>query len=212
MRHAHPSDYNFAVGLSLMHNLLNSLMPKWRRMFIAAFSLGALWFPATPALADFTIVGGKSVLSGNTITTSARLDLAIRGEPEVALSKGIGLTLVIKSHLYRASLASWYFKIAEWEDQLLLEHHSLSNRYTLTNLDTNITEDFATLAETLDFLEQYTQAVTLPSGVSANDALQMRLQVSLSRSALPGPLKLVALVLKDWRLASDWERWKVTTP
>ena len=212
MRHALPSDYNFAVGLSLMNNFLNSLMPKWRRIVIAAFSLGVLWLPAAPALADFNIVGGQSVLSGNTVTTSARLDLAISGEPEVALSKGIGLTLVIRSHLYRASLVSWYFKIAEWEDHLLLEHHSLSNRYTLTNPDTNNTEDFATLAETFDFLAQYTQAVTLPSGVSANDALQMRLQVSLSRSALPGPLKLVALVLKDWRLASDWERWKVTTP
>ena len=59
---------------------------------------------------------------------------------------GIGLTLVIKSHLYRASLASWYFKIGEWEDRLSLEHHSLSNRYTLTNLNTRITQDFATLA------------------------------------------------------------------
>ena len=75
-----------------------------------------------------------------------------------------------------------------------------------------MTQDFATLAETLDFLERYTKAVTLPSGVSTSDALQMRLQVSLSRSDLPGPLKLVALVLKDWRLASDWERWKVTIP
>ena len=212
MRDSCSRDYNFAVGLRLMHDLLHSLMPKLRRIFIAAFGLGMLWLPATLALADFSIVAGNSVLSGNTVNTSAKLHLAISGEPEVALSKGIGLTLVIKSHLYRASLASWYFKIGEWEDRLSLEHHSLSNRYTLTNLNTRITQDFATLAETLDFLERYTKAVTLPSGVSTSDALQMRLQVSLSRSDLPGPLKLVALALKDWRLASDWERWKVTIP
>ena len=95
---------------------------------------------------------------------------------------------------------------------LLLEHHSLSNRYTLTNPDSSITEDFATLTETLDFLKQYTKTVVLPGGVNPNDALQMRLQVSLSRGDLPGPLKLVALFLKDWRLGSDWERWKVTIP
>ena len=46
----------------------------------------------------------------------------------------------------------------------------------------------------------------------AGDELQMRLQGALSRGDLPGPLKLVALVVKDWRLASDWERWKVTIP
>jgi len=155
---------------------------------------------------------GKSVRVGNTLKTSARLNLSITGEPEVALSKGIGLTLVVKSRLYRASLAYWYFKISEWEDRLLLEHHSLSNRYTLTTMDSGITEDFATLAETLDSLRRYAKTVVLPASVSANDALQMRLQVSLSRSDLPGPLKLVALILKDWRISSDWERWKVTIP
>ena len=182
------------------------------RFWIAVFSVGVLWLPAPPAMADFTVSEGKSVLIGNNIRTSAHLDLSINGEPAVALSKGISLTLLVKSHLYRASLASWHFKIGEWEDRLLLEHHSLSNRYTLTNPDSSITEDFATLTETLDFLKQYTKTVVLPGGVNPNDALQMRLQVSLSRGDLPGPLKLVALFLKDWRLGSDWERWKVTIP
>ena len=82
----------------------------------------------------------------------------------------------------------------------------------MTTLDSSITEDFATLTETLDFLRQYAKTVVLPDGVNPNDALQMRMQVSLSRGDLPGPLKLVALVLKDWRLGSDWERWQVTIP
>ena len=195
-----------------MHVSLNSLLPWMNRFWLAVFSAGVLWLPAAPAMADFTVSEGKSVLIGNSIKTSAHLDLNINGEPAIALSKGIPLTLLVKSHLYRASLASWHFKIGEWEDRLLLEHHSLSNRYTLTTLDSSITEDFATLTETLDFLRQYAKTVVLPDGVNPNDALQIRMQVSLSRGDLPGPLKLVALVLKDWRLGSDWERWQVTIP
>ena len=195
-----------------MHVSLNSLLPWMNRFWLAVFSAGVLWLPAAPAMADFTVSEGKSVLIGNSIKTSAHLDLNINGEPAIALSKGIPLTLLVKSHLYRASLASWHFKIGEWEDRLLLEHHSLSNRYTLTTLDSSITEDFATLTETLDFLRQYAKTVVLPDGVNPNDALQMRMQVSLSGGDLPGPLKLVALVLKDWRLGSDWERWQVTIP
>ena len=195
-----------------MHVSLNSLLPWMNRFWLAVFSAGVLWLPAAPAMADFTVSEGKSVLIGNSIKTSAHLDLNINGEPAIALSKGIPLTLLVKSHLYRASLASWHFKIGEWEDRLLLEHHSLSNRYTLTTLDSSITEDFATLTETLDFLRQYAKTVVLPDGVNPNDALQMSMQVSLSRGDLPGPLKLVALVLKDWRLGSDWERWQVTIP
>ncbi len=202
----------YPVGSSLMHVFLNSLFPRMNRFWLAVFSVGVLWLPAVPVMADFTVSEGRSVLIGDSIKTSARLNLNINGEPEVALSKGIALTLLVKSHLYRASLASWHFKIGEWEDRILLEHHSLSNRYTLTTSDSSITEDFATLTETLDFLRRYTKTVVLPDGVGANDALQMRLQVSLSRGDLPGPLKLVALFLKDWRLGSDWERWKVTIP
>ena len=195
-----------------MHVFLNSLLPWMNRFWLAVFSAGVLWLPAAPAMADFTVSEGKSVLIGNSIKTSAHLDLNINGEPAIALSKGIPLTLLVKSHLYRASLASWHFNIGEWEDRLLLEHHSLSNRYTLTTLDSSITEDFATLTETLDFLRQYAKTVVLPDGVNPNDALQVRMQVSLSRGDLPGPLKLVALVLKDCRLGSDWERWQVTIP
>ena len=195
-----------------MNVFLNSLLPWMNRFWLAVFSAGVLWLPAASAMADFTVSEGKSVLIGNSIKTSAHLDLHINGEPAIALSKGIPLTLLVKSHLYRASLASWHFKIGEWEDRLLLEHHSLSNRYTLTTLDSSITEDFATLTETLDFLRQYAKTVVLPDGVNPNDALQIRMQVSLSRGDLPGPLKLVALVLKDWRLGSDWERWQVTIP
>ena len=195
-----------------MHVFLNSLLPRMNRFWLAVFTAGVVWLPAAPAMADFKVSEGKSVLIGNSIKTSAHLNLNINGEPAVALSKGIPLTLLVKSHLYRASLASWHFKIGEWEDRLLLEHHSLSNRYTLTTLDSSITEDFATLTETLDFLRQYAKTVVLPDGVNPNDALQMRMQVSLSRGDLPGPLKFVALVLKDWRLGSDWERWQVTIP
>ena len=72
-----------------MHVFLNSLPPRINRFRIAVFCVGVLWRPAPPAMADFTVSEGKSVLIGNSIKTSAHLDLNINGEPAVALSKGI---------------------------------------------------------------------------------------------------------------------------
>jgi hypothetical protein len=164
-----------------------------------------------PAHAQFAVNSGQSKLAGGLLSTSARLTLKITGDPAQALSKGIGLTIVVQTRLYRASLASWYFKLANWEQRFRVEHHALSNRYTLTQVATGATDNFPTLTETLSAIGRFATTVDLPAGINENDDLQMRLQVSLDRKSLPGPLKLVALISKDWQLRSSWGRWKVNT-
>ena len=172
-------------------------------MLLAGFSIHAH--------AQFAVISGQSKLAGGLLSTSARLTLKITGDPAQALSKGIGLTIVVQTQLYRASLASWYFKVANWEQRFRVEHHALSNRYTLTQVATGTTDDFPTLTETLSAIGHFATTVDLPAGAHENDDLQMRLQVSLDRKSLPGPLKLVALIFKDWQLRSSWGRWKVKT-
>ena len=164
-----------------------------------------------PAHAQFAVNSGQSKLAGGLLSTSARLTLKITGDPAQALSKGIGLTIVVQTRLYRASLASWYFKLANWEQRFRVEHHALSNRYTLTQVATGATDNFPTLTETLSAIGRFATTVDLPAGINENDDLQMRLRVSLDRKSLPGPLKLVALISKDWQLRSSWGRWKVNT-
>ncbi|MDE0975892.1 MAG: DUF4390 domain-containing protein [Arenicellales bacterium] len=172
-------------------------------MLLAGFSIHAH--------AQFAVNSGQSKLVGGLLSTSARLTLKITGDPAQALSKGIGLTIVVQTRLYRASLASWYFKVANWEQRFRVEHHALSNRYTLTQVATGTTDDFPTLTETLSAIGHFAKTVDLPAGAHENDELPMRLQVSLDRKSLPGPLKLVALIFKDWQLRSSWGRWKVKT-
>ena len=164
-----------------------------------------------PAHAQFSVNSGQSKLAGGLLSTSARLTLKITGDPAQALSKGIGLTIVVQTRLYRASLASWYFKLANWEQRFRVEHHALSNRYTLTQVATGATDNFPTLTETLSAIGRFATTVDLPAGINEHDDLQMRLRVSLDRKSLPGPLKLVALISKDWQLRSSWGRWKVNT-
>jgi hypothetical protein len=172
-------------------------------MLLAGFSIHAH--------AQFAVNSGQSKLAGGLLSTSARLTLKITGDPAQALSKGIGLTIVVQTRLYRASLASWYFKLANWEQRFRVEHHALSNRYTLTQVATGATDNFPTLTETLSAIGRFATTVDLPAGINENDDLQMRLRVSLDRKSLPGPLKLVALISKDWQLRSSWGRWKVNT-
>jgi hypothetical protein len=187
-------------GATQPHRLLQALLLA---MLLAGFSI--------QAHAQFAVNSGQSKLAGSLLSTSAQLILKITGDPAQALSKGIGLTIAVQTRLYRASLASWYFKVANWEQRFRVEHHALSNRYTLTQIATGTTDDFPTLTETLSAIGRFATTVDLPAGIHGNDDLQMRLQVSLDRKSLPGPLKLVALISKDWQLRSSWGRWKVKT-
>ena len=172
-----------------------------------------IFFIGLPAaLADFAVERGTSNVVDRLITTSARLNLTISGEPEVALSKGIGLMLEVQTELHRSSLASIYFEVAAWKDRYLIEYQGLSNRFTLTRLGTGSTQHFATLSETLSSFTQYRSKLPLPEGVSTEDELQIHLRVILDRGQLPGPLRLIALIFPEWRLDSSWGRWPVNVP
>jgi len=185
--------------------------PVLRRLLRFA-AAGMLLLGTTWAHADFIVESGQSRLSDGIIITDARLRLSITGDPEEALSKGIGLTLIVETELQRASLAALFFGIEKREERFQIEYQGLSNRFQLTRLRDGSKDDFATLSETLGSIERYSARHPLPEGVTPRDRLQIRLRVTLDRGALPGPLRLIALVLEDWRLDSSWSRWPVTLP
>ena len=72
-----------------------SFKRKQLQLALVIFFIG---LPA--ALADFAVERGTSNVVDRLITTSARLNLTISGEPEVALSKGIGLMLEAVSYTH----------------------------------------------------------------------------------------------------------------
>jgi len=183
-----------------------------KRTLLSLVLACSLLLSAGVAYADFIVENGSSRLADGVISTDARLRLAVGGDPEEALSKGISLTLVVEAELHRASLASLFFGVQAWEDRYQIEYQGLTNRFHLTRFRDGSSEDFATLSETLASIERYSAQHALPSGVTTKDSLQMRLRVTLDRGALPGPLRLIALVLEDWRLDSSWARWPVTLP
>lgn len=188
---------------------IKSHTPRGARRFVLVLLLSLI---ALPVQASFVVENGSSELIDGALNTSARLNLSITGDPEIALSKGISLTLVVQSELHRASLASLFFKVESWQDRYRIEYQGLSNRFTLTRLRDGSTRDFATLSETLSSLERYSDQLRIPDGVSSKDKLQIRMRVVLDRGELPGPLRLLALVLPEWRLDGSWGRWMVASP
>jgi len=184
----------------------SKLIPCWHLALLWATFIALL---PLNAQAEFATRSGSAYIEHQVLTTTARLSLSITGDPAEALSKGIPLTILVETRLYRASLLSRFFEIATWQHPYLIEYHALSNRYTLTRPGAGPPETFPTLSETLGAIEDFSVELNLPPGVAVEDRLEVRLRTVLDRSDLPGPLKLMAFFSNDWQLQSNWQRWKV---
>ncbi|HEY3178486.1 MAG TPA: DUF4390 domain-containing protein [Casimicrobiaceae bacterium] len=140
---------------------------------------------------------------------SAEFDLALTPTLEEALQKGIPLYFVVEFDLMRGR---WYWldeKVAEWAVTYRVSYSPLTRQYRVASGPLGQT------FESLDDVERFigrvssrpvARADTLTKGARYEAALRIRLDVT----QLPKPFQVNALALREWQLASDWQRWSFT--
>jgi Domain of unknown function (DUF4390) len=143
------------------------------------------------------------------VLLSAEFDLALTPTLEEALQKGIPLYFTIEFDLTRAR---WYWvdeKIAEWSITYRVSYSSLTRQYRVASGP--LGQTFASL----DDVERFIGRVS-PRPVARADALikgeryEAALRIRLDVTQLPKPFQVNALALREWQLASDWQRWSFT--
>jgi len=143
------------------------------------------------------------------VLLSAEFDLALTPTLEEALQKGIPLYFTIEFDLTRAR---WYWvdeKIAEWSITYRVSYSSLTRQYRVASGP--LGQTFASLDDVERFIGRVSprpvvRADALIKGVRYEAALRIRLDVT----QLPKPFQVNALALREWQLASDWQRWSFT--
>ncbi|TMH64474.1 MAG: DUF4390 domain-containing protein [Betaproteobacteria bacterium] len=140
---------------------------------------------------------------------SAEFDLALTPTLEEALQKGIPLHFVVEFDLTRAR---WYWldeRVAEWSVTYRVSYSPLTRQYRVASGPLGQT------FESLDDVERFISRVSsrpvaradmLTKGARYEAALRIRLDVT----QLPKPFQVNALALREWQLASDWQRWSFT--
>lgn len=161
--------------------------------------------------AELDVISAESRLEGGVYRLDAGIRVRLSRPVLEALHSGVPITLVYRVRLLRPRAYLWDEVSAEVHQRWRLEHHALSDRFVLTNLNTSAAQAFGTLEDALAELGDLRDFPVIDSKLlPADGAPVAELQAWLDTDVLPTPLRLQAIFDARWRLASDPYRWALT--
>ncbi|MEO8010843.1 MAG: DUF4390 domain-containing protein, partial [Dokdonella sp.] len=154
----------------------------------------------TPGMLVVTDARLVAVADGAELDIS--LDCRLNGPMSDALEHGIPITLRIELSVDAQPRAM------QQDREIELRYFPLSRRYQLRDLDQGSERSFSAYGALVDSLA----ALRLPVGIAfatLAPGTRASVVVSLDRTALPGPLRLPALIEPAWRLSAPEYTWTV---
>ncbi|UXI67814.1 DUF4390 domain-containing protein [Tahibacter amnicola] len=125
-----------------------------------------------------------------------------------ALDHGIALGLRLRLYREQPGLIGWR-RVASIERHVDLRYYPLTRRYQLRDLDIGTVQSFGVRAAALAALSRL--ELPLRGGAMAAQAGERhRLRIELDTSALPGALRLPALISPAWRQDDVELKWSAT--
>jgi hypothetical protein len=164
---------------------------------------------ALPArAAELEVEAAESRLEAGVYRLEARVQIRLSRPVVEALTSGVPVTLLYSIRVLRPRSYLWDEGTATLQQRFRIEHHALTNRFVVTNLNTSAAQAFASLEEATRAVGVLDRFPLIDAGLlSAGEKYVGEIQVLLDRDALPAPLKLQALFDARWRLSSDPYRW-----
>ncbi|MBK9131799.1 MAG: DUF4390 domain-containing protein [Gammaproteobacteria bacterium] len=125
-----------------------------------------------------------------------------------AMQKGVPLTVVMRIEILQERNYLWSQKVAALEQRYQLSFHALSQQYMLRNLNSGSQYIFPSLDAARTVLGTIVDLPVIDGNLLEDGARYTgRLMAELDVDQLPTPLRLLALVSKDWQLNSEWYSW-----
>ncbi len=124
------------------------------------------------------------------------------------MQKGVPLTVVMRIEILQERNYLWSQKVAALEQRYQLSFHALSEQYMLRNLNSGSQYIFPSLDAARTVLGTSVDLPVIDGNLLEDGARYTgRLMAELDVDQLPTPLRLLALVSKDWQLNSEWYSW-----
>ena len=125
-----------------------------------------------------------------------------------ALEKGVPLTVVMRIEILHERSYLWSRKVASLEQRYQLSFHALSQQYMLRNLNSGSQYIFPSFDAVRIVLGTVVDLPVIDGYLlEEGGTYSGRLMAELDVDQLPVPLRLLALVSKDWQLNSEWYTW-----
>ncbi|MDS4070110.1 MAG: DUF4390 domain-containing protein [Candidatus Competibacter sp.] len=181
--------------------------------FRAAGWLALLWsllWTAGVWAAGFDVVDASTRLEGGVYRLNARIEYRFSDAALDALQNGVPLTVELDMEVRRRRPWLWDETVYTLTQRFRLEYHTLSRQYLVSNLNSGERRGFPTRSGALRFMGQIVDFPLLDNGLlDPNGRYEGALRARLDIEALPAPLRLLAYLSDDWRLASEWYSWSL---
>jgi hypothetical protein len=160
------------------------------------------------ALAACAPAPGALVVQGATLSAGT-LEVRSEWQPDArvldALDHGIALSFAVRLRATAPCVFGWPRTLAERVRHVQLRYYPLVRQYQLRDLDAGSTRSYASRAQALVALGDL--RLPLPEW-NARGANRFDLRIALERDALPGALRLPALLTAAWRVDSGEYAWR----
>lgn len=165
---------------------------------------------ASYATADIEVQKATQRVENDLYVVDAQVDYELTKTALRALDNGVPLTIIVEISVEKDRDYLWNEQILGVRQKYRLERHALSDQYILTALETQTRKNFPSLE---DALESLGNIKSLPIGevgrLNGDGPYLMRLRCKLDISELPHPLRPIAYLSPQWRLASHWYEWEM---
>jgi hypothetical protein len=122
-----------------------------------------------------------------------------------ALSHGVPLNFVIEMEIRQRRDYFWDSAVAEVRENFRVEHHALTDRYLVVNLNTDVQRSFRTIEDAARALGHVERVPVIDRQfLDLQASYYVRARVRLETGALPPPLRLVAHFSPQWWLSTPW--------
>ncbi|SRR6056297_2850664 len=177
------------------------MLKSWRNLILV---IGLLFHGAAGAETEFYVRGAHTYLDEGVYWLDARIDYRFSDRSLEALDSGVALTVVLEIEVERQRAYLWDETVAEITQHYELTLHPLSGRYVVDNLNTGISRTFGTLEEAALFLGRLRRFPLLDAKLAPpGDDYEVVMKARLDIESLPAPLRPLAYLSSQWRLASD---------
>ena len=189
-------------------------MPLWKKQPSLPIAWGAAALLALslqacgPAESRLQLAAARIELRGGSELLSLECDWKPSGEMLDALDHGIPLTLDITVSRQQRGLLGWRTQASE-QHSLELRYFPLTRNYQLRDLQRDSVRSFGVRAAALAAFSR----LELPlhhAGLRAGNGERQHLRIEFDTAALPGALRLPALVAAAWRQDAVETTWPGT--
>lgn len=157
----------------------------------------------------FVVRSGEVSLHDGIYRLNAAIDFNLSPAAEDALESGVPLTFELRIELVRPRRFWLDETVAHLTQRYRIRFHALSQRYVLTDLNTDESQNFSSSYSALSAMGAVRSLPIIDRDLLDSDKkYELWLRAGLDVDDLPPPLRTGAYLSPQWRLLSEWYVWR----